>query len=65
MGMAMTLRLDDTDTAALKAYADKRGISMQQAAQEGVRTLIADERIEHIFQYVANRDRTLLDRLAQ
>lgn len=65
MGMAMTLRLDDTDAAALKAYAEKHGISMQTAAQEGVRKLIADERIEHIFKYVVERDRTLLDRLAQ
>ena len=39
--MAMTLRLTDTEQAALRARAEADGISMQEAARRAVREFVA------------------------
>lgn len=39
--MAMTLRLTDSEQAALRERADREGISMQDAARRAVREYIA------------------------
>lgn len=39
--MAMTLRLTDTEQAALRARADAEGISMQEAARRAIREFVA------------------------
>ena len=39
--MAMTLRLTDTEQAALRARAEAEGISMQEAARQAVREFVA------------------------
>ncbi|MBA2347450.1 MAG: ribbon-helix-helix protein, CopG family [Solirubrobacterales bacterium] len=49
--MAMTLRLDDRETEALRACAKREGRSMQEVAREAVR------------EYAARADRPELDRL--
>ncbi len=38
--MAMTLRLTDSEQAALRARADAEGISMQEAARRAVREFV-------------------------
>lgn len=63
--MAMTLRLTDDESAALRAYADKHGQSMQDAAREGVRQLVHNERRDEIIAHILDRDAELLHRLAQ
>ena len=40
-GMAMTLRLTDTEKEALRARAEAEGISMQEAARRAVREFVA------------------------
>ena len=39
--MAMTLRLTDEERSALKARAEREGISMQEAARRAVRDYVA------------------------
>ncbi|MEK7424794.1 MAG: hypothetical protein AAB131_13270 [Actinomycetota bacterium] len=39
--MAMTLRLTDTEQAALRERADAEGISMQEAARRAVREFVS------------------------
>jgi predicted transcriptional regulator len=39
--MAMTLRLTDTEQAALREHAEASGISMQEAARQAVREFVA------------------------
>ena len=39
--MAMTLRLTDDESAALRARADVEGVSMQEAARRAVREYVA------------------------
>jgi plasmid stability protein len=63
--MAMTLRLDETETEALREYAQAHGQSMQEAAREAVRLLVHNERREHFSRVVRERDRELLDRLGK
>ncbi|HEX3898406.1 MAG TPA: ribbon-helix-helix protein, CopG family [Mycobacteriales bacterium] len=38
--MAMTLRLDDDETQALRARADREGRSMQEVAREAIRRYV-------------------------
>lgn len=61
----MTLRLTDEETAALRAYAELHSISMQEAAREGVRRLVQQDRVKTLSAYVRERDRELLNRLAK
>jgi plasmid stability protein len=63
--MAMTLRLNETDTAALRAYAEAHGKSMQEAAQEAIRALTHEERSKQIMARILAEDGELLHRLAQ
>ncbi len=42
--MAMTLRLTDSEQAALRERADAEGISMQEAARRAVREFVASGR---------------------
>ncbi len=65
--MAMTLRLTEAETEQLRTAAAREGVSMQEFA----RTAIGDratgrrQRIVGIVQRTVDRDRRLLDRLAQ
>jgi plasmid stability protein len=63
--MAMTLRLSDNESAALRAYAEEHGISMQEAAREGVRQLVHNTRRDQIIAHILERDEDLLHRLAR
>jgi hypothetical protein len=47
--MAMTLRLDETQTAALRAYAEAHGISMHAAAIMAVEKMVAGDAFEEHF----------------
>lgn len=63
--MAMTLRLNDADTQALRAYAEAHGESMQQSAQSAIRRMLHDERRAALIKQVVAEDAELLHRLAQ
>ncbi|MDQ1742397.1 MAG: hypothetical protein QOE23_736 [Pseudonocardiales bacterium] len=63
--MAMTLRLTEDETAALREYAQSHGISMQEAARDAIHQLVHDERRNAFSRLIRERDRELLDRLAQ
>jgi plasmid stability protein len=63
--MAMTLRLNEDDTEALRAYAEAHGQSMQQAAQEAIRRMLHDERRAALIKHIVTEDSELLHRLAQ
>ena len=61
----MTLRLSEDETTALREYAQAHGVSMQEAAREAVRQLTHSERRDTFSRMIRERDRELLDRLAQ
>ena len=65
--MAMTLRLSEAETAALRATADAEGTSMQVVAQRAIREYVArrSQRLDHAIAEVAKRDAELLDRLSR
>lgn len=63
--MAMTLRLSEEETEALRNYAAEHGQSMQDAAREAVRALVHNDRVKRFSQYILERDRELLARLAK
>ena len=63
--MAMTLRLTDEESAALREYAEKHGQSMQDAAREAVRTLVRTDRRDMFIAHIVARDAEQLHRLAQ
>jgi predicted transcriptional regulator len=65
--MAMTLRLTDDETTALRDYAAATGRSMQEVARDAIRDYIAAraEMREAILSRIVAEDRDLLDRLAQ
>ena len=63
--MAMNLRLTDEDTEALRTYAAEQGTSMQQAAVDGIRRMLHDERRTRFIRHILDEDRELLHRLAQ
>jgi predicted transcriptional regulator len=65
--MAMTLRLSDDETAALREAADREGISMQEVARKAVRQYVenwAAERDSFLADF-ARDNKVLLDRLGQ
>lgn len=65
--MAMTLRLTDAETAALREYADKAGRSMQDVAREAIRDYVAERtrRRDEILARIVSEDAALLDLLAK
>jgi predicted transcriptional regulator len=67
--MAMTLRLTDDETEALRAQAEAEGRSMQDIARAAVREYIDRRtlrmRVEHALDELTPRYADLLDRLGQ
>lgn len=65
--MAMTLRLSDEDTEALRVFAHTQGKSMQEVAQEAVRSYVSrrPERLREAIAQVARADAELLERLSK
>ena len=65
--MAMTLRLSDEQSAALKKVAAAQGISMHEVALTAIDTYISrrQERLKAAISRVIDEDKELLDRLAQ
>jgi predicted transcriptional regulator len=65
--MAMTLRLTDDETAALRDYAEAHGRSMQDVARDAVREYISERAAARaaILSRITTEDRDMLDLLAQ
>ena len=67
--MAMTLRLTDDQTAALRARADKEGRSMQQVALSALDEYLLrtrdDEQTDRLAEHGADRFAELLRRLGE
>lgn len=65
--MAMTLRLSDEDTEALRACARAEGVSMQEVAQRAIRDYVHSrhQRLRDAIEMVARTDAQLLDRLSR
>ena len=65
--MAMTLRLSDKQTAALKKVAEQEGGSMQEAALTSVDEYLSKRqvRLTEIINRISTDDKELLDRLAK
>ncbi len=65
--MAMTLRLSEKQSAALKRTADQAGISMQEAALQAVDEYVSrrQKRLSDAISRVKIEDKELLRRLAQ
>lgn len=65
--MAMTLRLNDDETAALRAASEAEGVSMQEFARQAIRERTsswAQERDRFLEQF-ASDNASLLERLGQ
>lgn len=67
MGMAMNLRLSPAQTEALRATAQEKGISMQEAALAAIDAYISHrgDRLEAAIIKVASQDAELLERLSK
>jgi uncharacterized protein YwbE len=67
IGMAMTLRLTEEETALLRRQAEREGRSMQEVVRLAIRERIAHhehtERVRLAAGRVASRHREILDRL--
>lgn len=65
--MAMTLRLSDKQSKALRKIADSQGISMQEAALAAVDeyTSKRQKRLTDIIERIRTEDAELLDRLSK
>ncbi len=65
--MAMTLRLSDDETEALRERAALEHRSMQEVAREAISSYISDrsKRLRLAIQTVATEDAELLDRLSK
>ena len=67
--MAMTLRMTDEETAALRVRADFEGRSMQDLAREAVREYISrhshDDLVDRVMDTELPRFAEALERLAQ
>ena len=63
--MAMTLRLSDEESAALRERADKEGRSMQEVAKSAINAYLArrPERLRAAIDRVRTEDAELLERL--
>jgi predicted transcriptional regulator len=65
--MAMTLRLDENQTEALRRCALEEGRSMQEVAKQAIEQYVSkrDQRLASAITVVATRDAELLDRLSR
>jgi predicted transcriptional regulator len=65
--MAMTLRLSDEETAALREAAERSGQSMQEVARTAIRLYVGDRRVRRdaLIASLAQRDENLLRRLGE
>jgi len=65
--MAMTLRLTDDETEALRQQAEAEGRSMQDVARQAIRDCVTHRRQTRnaILAEIVAEDRELLDRLAR
>ncbi|MBK9740444.1 MAG: ribbon-helix-helix protein, CopG family [Actinobacteria bacterium] len=65
--MAMTLRLSDEESAALRERAELEGRSMQEVAREAISVYVSGrpERLRAAIHKVAAEDAELLDRLSR
>lgn len=65
--MAMTLRLDEQETEALRRVADAEGRSMQEVARAAIRLYVSNRegRMKEMFDRIATEDAELLDRLGK
>ena len=63
----MTLRLDEAETEALRAFAESEGRSMQDVARQAIAQHInrRPERLRGAIERVRTEDAGLLDRLSQ
>jgi predicted transcriptional regulator len=63
--MAMTLRLTDEESAALRERAEKEGRSMQEVAKSAINAYLArrPERLQAAIDRVRTEDAELLERL--
>ena len=69
MGMAMTLRLTDTEQEALRERAEAEGISMQEAARRAVREFVTRgehrDRVGHAARLIMDTHSDALRRLGE
>jgi predicted transcriptional regulator len=65
--MAMTLRLSEEDTAALRTYANAAGRSMHEVVQEAIRDYLDEraKRRDEILARIVHEDAELLDLLSK
>ena len=65
--MAMTLRLTEEETAALRSRAELENRSMQEVARTAINAYIADRssRVAGAISRVTSEDAELLDRLSK
>jgi len=64
--MAMTLRLSDEETEALRLQARREGRSMQDVARSAIRLYVNHRAVtrDEALRRIVTEDRELLDRLA-
>jgi len=65
--MAMTLRLSDSDSEALRMRAAADGVSMQEVAQRAIQEYLTNrsQRLTRAIELVASADAALLERLSK
>ena len=65
--MAMTLRLTDDETTALRARAELEGRSMQEVARDAIAIYVSGrpERLRAAIGRIVTEDAELLDRLSR
>ena len=65
--MAMTLRLTEEETDALRARAESEGRSMQDVARAAIRDYVAgrENRLQEAIARIRKEDAELLDRLSR
>ena len=63
--MAMTLRLTEEETEALRATAEAEGRSMHEVARTAIKNYVTsrDEQMHEMFAMLATRDAEILKRL--
>lgn len=66
-GVAMNLRLTDSESEALRVKAEQEGRSMQEVARAAIAQYVSErpQRLRDAIQRVRDEDRELLERLAQ
>ena len=66
-GMAMTLRLSEEETEALRAKAEAENRSMQDVARIAIDRYVTDRqgRLRQAIEMIASQDAELLDRLSK